>query len=225
MLHIRQPLSPFWALKQLSFRVVLTICTVLFLLGGLGGLRAEGIITPQLARKNKSRLCSNCKYGNSGFTPVRLTMIQNRRQSSFLVPDEDSLEDKLSQGRILFDPSAFDAVVFRDNLFPTDDDATASGGKVEKTTRITSHSLFTVLFQRWRPTIKSRTSGLQTVFSLAAGTQRQCESRIAYCVEALSRWTSRATQWRLFPFRNTMSVSQRNELDHQRACLTHEKIS
>lgn len=73
MLHIRQPLSPFWALKQLSFRVVLTICTVLFLLGGLGGLRAEGIITPQLARKNKSRLCSNCKYGNSGFTPVRLT--------------------------------------------------------------------------------------------------------------------------------------------------------
>jgi hypothetical protein len=63
MLNIRQPLSPFSALKQLSFRVVLTICTVLFLLGGLGGLRAEGIITPQLARKNKSRLCSNCKYG------------------------------------------------------------------------------------------------------------------------------------------------------------------
>lgn len=114
-------------------------------------------------------------------------MIQNRRQSSFLVPDEDSLEDKLSQGRVLFDPSAFDAVVFRDNLFPTDDDATASGGKVEKTTRITSHSLFAVLFQRWRPTIKSITSGLQTVFSLAAGTQRQCESRIAYFVEALSR--------------------------------------
>jgi hypothetical protein len=87
----------------------------------------------------------------------------------------------------LFDLSAFNAVVFRDNLFPTDDDATASGGKVEKTTRITSHSLFAVLFQRWRPTIKSLTSGLQTVFSLAAGTQRQCESRIAYFVEALSR--------------------------------------
>lgn len=50
-----------------------------------------------------------------------------------------------------------------------------------------SHSLFAVLFQRWRPTIKSLTSGLQTVFSLAAGTQRQCESRIAYFVEALSR--------------------------------------
>jgi hypothetical protein len=163
----------------------------LFLLGGLGGLRAEGIITPQLARKNKSRLCSNCKYGKFRLHPGQAdhpqAMIQNRRQSSFLVPDEDSLEDKLSQGRILFDPSAFDAVVFRDNLFPTDDDATASGGKVEKTTRITSHSLFTVLFQRWRLTIKSRTSGLQTVFSRAAGTQRQCESRIAYCVEALSR--------------------------------------
>ncbi len=69
MLHIRQPLSPFSALKQLSFRVVLTICTVLFLLGGLGGLRAEGIITPQLARKNKSRLCSNCKYGKFRLHP------------------------------------------------------------------------------------------------------------------------------------------------------------
>jgi hypothetical protein len=48
---------------------VLTICTVLFLLGGLGGLRAEGIITPQLARKNKSRLCSNCKYGKFRLHP------------------------------------------------------------------------------------------------------------------------------------------------------------
>lgn len=97
MLHIRQPLSPFWALKQLSFRVVLTICTVLFLLGGLGGLRAEGIITPQLARKNKSRLCSNCEYGKFRLHPGQVdhpqAMIQNRRQSSFLVPDEDSLED------------------------------------------------------------------------------------------------------------------------------------
>jgi len=46
-LHIHQTtLSPFSSTKQLSFWIMVAIGTVLFLLGGLGGFKAEGT-TPE----------------------------------------------------------------------------------------------------------------------------------------------------------------------------------